>query len=208
MIKIDHEPEDRVLPGNAHNGSAAPCDIEERHWFVMRDLKRANANLPAYKQLAELGFEVFTPMKWEIVIRQGKRKRVHIPFVQDLLFVHSTRSELDPVVASVSSLQYRFKKGGQYCEALTVREKDMTRFIAAVSSDPVPTFYRPEEITANMYGREIHIIGGPLNGYTGRLLSVKGLRKKRLIVELAGLLKVAVEVNPEFIRFDKVLRGV
>ncbi len=28
-------------------------------WFVMRDLKRPNAKLPAYKFLAEQGLEVF-----------------------------------------------------------------------------------------------------------------------------------------------------
>jgi hypothetical protein len=29
-------------------------------WYVMRDLKRANAKLPAYKQLLNEHFEVFT----------------------------------------------------------------------------------------------------------------------------------------------------
>lgn len=36
-------------------------------WFVMRDLKRSNAKLPAYKLLREEQFEVFVPMKWELV---------------------------------------------------------------------------------------------------------------------------------------------
>ena len=43
------------------------------YWFVMRDLKRPNAKLPAYKRLAEIGFEVFTPMRWHIATRGGKR---------------------------------------------------------------------------------------------------------------------------------------
>ena len=41
----------------------------ERQWFVMRDLKRPNAKLPAYQQLIEDGFEVFTPMRWQIAER-------------------------------------------------------------------------------------------------------------------------------------------
>lgn len=41
-------------------------------WFVMRDLKRANAKLPAYKQLEEAGFRVFTPMTTKIMEISGK----------------------------------------------------------------------------------------------------------------------------------------
>ena len=35
-------------------------DESKKEWFVMRDLKRANANLPAYKMLEDLGFKVTT----------------------------------------------------------------------------------------------------------------------------------------------------
>lgn len=165
----------------------------------MRDLKRANAKLPAYIQLKEEGFEVFTPMKWEIFNASGRRERRYVPFVRDLLFVHSTRADLDPTVNATPTLQYRFVKGGAYGEPLTVRAKEMDRFIRAVSSDLTPCYFNPSELTPSMYGRPIRIVGGPLDGYEGRLLSVKGMRKRRLIVELDGLLKVAVEVQPDFI---------
>ena len=39
---------------------------EEAYWYVMRDLKRRNAKNPAYSMLEDAGFEVFTPMKWEV----------------------------------------------------------------------------------------------------------------------------------------------
>ena len=48
-------------------------DNESVHWFVMRDLKRLNAKLPAYKQLKEMDFELFTPMKWQLVSKGGKQ---------------------------------------------------------------------------------------------------------------------------------------
>lgn len=48
---------------------------EPMHWFVMRDLKRPNAKEPAYKQLGELSIEVFTPLKWHLSIKKGKRER-------------------------------------------------------------------------------------------------------------------------------------
>ena len=68
-----------------------PLDENDKKlWYVMRDLKRPNAKHPAYKQLEELGFEVFVPMKWFLSVKQGKRVREKRPFIQDLLFVHTT----------------------------------------------------------------------------------------------------------------------
>ena len=61
-------------------------------------------------------------------------------------------------------------------------------------------FFRPEEITPAMRNRRIRIIGGPLHGYEGSLVSVRGTTVKRLLVELPMLLAAAVEVEPEFIQ--------
>lgn len=40
---------------------------QRMHWYVMRDLKRPNAKLPAYKQLSDEHLEVFTPMQWRLL---------------------------------------------------------------------------------------------------------------------------------------------
>lgn len=83
---------------------------------------------------------------------------------------------------------------------MTVADADMQRFIHAVSVSESPKYYLPEEITPAMYGRKIHIVGGPLNGYEGSLITVRGSKIKRLLVELKGFLAVGVEVNPEYIQ--------
>lgn len=51
---------------------------EEVRWFVMRDLKRTNAKLPAYKLLDGKKMEVFVPMKWHLVTRKGVRVREEV----------------------------------------------------------------------------------------------------------------------------------
>lgn len=173
---------------------------ETPSWFVMRDLKRSNAKLPAYKYLEELGIKVFTPMRQQISVRLGKRMRKSVPVIPDLLFVQATRSELDPIVNCTKTLQYRFVKGGAYCQPMTVRNSDMDRFIAAVNSTESPVFYQPSEITPRMIGRRIRIIGGALDGHEGPLLSMRGSHKKHLIVELPGIMAVCVEIQPEFIQ--------
>ena len=170
-----------------------------KEWYVMRDLKRSNAKLPAYKLLTEKGFEVFTPMVWKVVSRRGKRLRIQVPYMQDLLFVFDTRRELDPIVELVPTLQYRFVRG-MYCEPMTVRCEDMERFITAVKSAESPCFYTPGEVTPDMIGHKVRIVGGPLDSYEGRLQKIRGSRSRRLFVELPALLTVSVEVNPEFIQ--------
>lgn len=101
-------------------------------WFVMRDLKRPNAKLPAYRLLSDRHFEVFTPMKWTLAVVRGKKTRKEIPVIQDLLFVHAEKEKLDSIVAVHSTLQYRYLKGGGYREPMTVREREMERFRRAV----------------------------------------------------------------------------
>ena len=51
-----------------------------------------------------------------------------------------------------------------------------------------------------MYGRTVRIIGGTLDGYEGKLLTVRGSKIKRLLVELPGFFSVGVKVEPEYIR--------
>lgn len=172
-----------------------------RQWFVLRDLKRANAKLPAYKQLAEAGFDVFTPLTTRIRVNGGKRTKEDVPVIRDLLFAHATRSELDPVVARTDTLQYRFVRGGKYCDPMTVPAVDMHRFITAVGSSEKVRYYQPAEITPDMLGAEIRLVcDGPLDGYTGRLLKVRGTTRRQLLVQLPGLLLAAVEVSPTFIQ--------
>ena len=173
---------------------------DKTQWFVMRDLKRRNAKEPAYKQLQELDVKVFVPMKWEITMRKGKKVREKIPFTQDLLFVCDTRQHLDPIVESTQTLQYRWLRN-TYRQPMVVSDAEMEQFMFAVSQSESPKYYLSEEITPQMHGRKIRIIGGPLNGYEGCLLTTRGSKVKRLLVELKGHLAVGVEVLPEFIQF-------
>ena len=167
-------------------------------WYAMRDLCRANAHVRAYDRLVDSGFEVFTPLRWSVSSRQGKKVRRKVPVIADLLFVHSSREELDPEVNKSSTLQYRFMKGGQ-AVPMTVPDSEMQRFMLAVASTDDARYFTPDEILPSMIGRRVRLVGGPLDGYIGNLLHIRGSRKKRLLVGIPGFLTVAVEVNPEFI---------
>lgn len=179
-------------------------DRSEKKWYVLRDLKRPNANIRAYQMLQalpDLPLEVFTPLVQRTVVRSGKKVLTEVPFIHDLLFVHESRSVLDPIIESIQTLQYRYVKGGKQNEPMTVRKEEMERFITLVQSRRSIRYYKPEEITPSMFGRRIRIEGGgALDGFEGLLMTTRGSKVKRLVVQLEGLLAVGVEVDPEYIQ--------
>lgn len=168
----------------------------------MRDLSRRHAKAPAYKLLEAMQFEVFTPMTRRLQVVNGRRVSLQVPYMQDLLFVHDTRIRLDAAVVQIENLQYRYLHGA-YCEPMVVRDADMDRFIRAVQASRLPRYFRPDEITPDLYGQYVRILGGNLDGYEGYLISIRGSKFKRILVELPNFLTAAVEVDTEMIEILK-----
>lgn len=197
------------LPSNAMTQQAGLEELpsaelpapEQSQWFVLRDLKRPNSLSPAYITLPHLGITTFTPMHWQVAPRGGKQTRTYTPFIPDLLFVHTTRATLDPIILKTPTLQYRYMKGKAYCTPMTVPADEMQRFIDAVQSTPTPRYYLPSELTPDQCGKRVRIIGGSLDGYEGTLLKLRGARQRRVLISLQSLLAVAVEVADEYLQF-------
>lgn len=169
-------------------------------WFALRDLKRANAKQRAWEILTEKGYKVFTPMQWKLISKRGRRKeRIRVPVIYDLLFVRTDRESIDMEIQKTDTLQHRFVKG---CggNPMVVPDSDMQRFIDAVTNSDSVKYYRPSELNSAMKGEYVHIIGGALNGYEGTILSVRGSKVKRLVVEIPNLITAGIEVDPEYIK--------
>ena len=104
-------------------------------WYVLRDLARPNAKKPAYKQLQEMPEMadcVFVPLKQHVFKEFGKPVVRFVPYMPDLVFVHKSKQELDPIVREMPLLQYRYVRGGKQYEAMSVRHKDFEKFRDAV----------------------------------------------------------------------------
>lgn len=180
---------------NENEGLIGIRPKEERlTWFVMCDRKRRNAIEPAYKMLRRMGFEVFTPLVRKIIGKGDAKKVVEMPFIIDLLFVHSTRQKLDPIEEEIATLHYRFKKGGKYREALVVREDDMNHFIHAVESTEVKEYFAVDALPVSLIGATVLIHGGPLDGYQVLLKKMRGSKKKHIFVELPKLVYAELEL--------------
>ena len=176
-------------------------------WYVLRDLARPNAKNPAYKQLQampEMKDCVFVPLKQHVFTEFGKRVVRYVPYMPDLVFVHKSREELDPIVSKIGLLQYRYVRGGKQFEAMRVRHKDFEAFRNAVEGTENVEYYSYDEVSPLLYGKQIRIIGGRLNGVTGRLMSKRGSKSKRLLIDLQECnLSAAILVETEYIQIIK-----
>ena len=134
----------------------------------------------------------------------GKRVVRLVPYVHDLLFAHQSRNVLDPIVEKIDLLQYRFVRGGRQYEAMTVRDEAMEQFIRATKEAKSIEYYATEEVSPLLYGKKIRIVGGRLDGLQGRLMSRRGSKTKRIILDLEECsLSAAVEVEAEYIQIIK-----
>ena len=176
-------------------------------WYVLRDLARPNAKNPAYKQLQaipEMKDCVFVPLKQHVFTEFGKRVVRYVPYMPDLVFVHKTREELDPIVSKIGLLQYRYVRGGKQFEAMRVRHTDFEAFRNAVEGTDNVEYSSYDEVSPRLYGKQIRIIGGRLNGVTGRLMSKRGSKTKRLLIDLQECnLSAAILVETEYIQIIK-----
>ena len=88
---------------------------EKTCWFVMRDLGRTSLDKSYYKLFKDNGFEAYTPLKWQLVVKNGKRSRVQVPVIRDLLFVHDVRSRIEAFIQKYSAIQFRYVRGAYCC---------------------------------------------------------------------------------------------
>lgn len=189
------------IKGQEHSISASSLvekssERDKIRWFALRDLTRTHSKNPGYKILPEKGIEVFTPMSWKIVIKNGKRKRIETPVLMDLLFAHSSRAQLDEIIENIPTIQYRYARGA-YCQPIIISDVEMEQFIRATTGATNPTFYSPEEVSKLSIGSLVHINGGPLDGVEGKIIKVRGAKKKRILVSIPEFISAVVEIEPE-----------
>lgn len=171
-------------------------DTEANEWFAMR--VTYHRELEAKRLLDEKGVENFIPMKYEKNERTGKKRLV--PVIHNIIFVRSTASRIAELKkpSCIPLLQYMMdQRSGR---KITVPEKQMRTFIAVAGTyDETLRFFGPAEINFSK-AQKVRITGGPFEGCEGVFVKVKGSRSKKVVVEIEGVVSVAlVSVHPELV---------
>lgn len=77
---------------------------ETEIWHAMRATYRRE--LDAIRLLEKEKLGCFVPMRYETVVKRGKKIRVQVPVIRNLVFVHARPSEVKRVKSLVTYLQY------------------------------------------------------------------------------------------------------
>lgn len=68
---------------------------EKMQWFAMRATYRRGMQIKGL--LDQKGINSFIPMRYEIHLKNGHRRRELVPVIRDIVFVHTTQSELQRI---------------------------------------------------------------------------------------------------------------
>ncbi|WP_455669610.1 UpxY family transcription antiterminator [Phocaeicola sp.] len=171
--------------------------LSEKHqWFAMRATYRRGMQIKSL--LDEKGINNFIPMRYEIQLKNGRKKRELLPVISDLIFVHAAQSELQQVKYRIPYLQYMIDiRNGQ---KIIVPDEQMRQFIAVAGTyDEHLIFFNPDEVNLRK-GTKVRIIGGDFEGYEGIFIKVKGARDRRVVISLQGIIAMAMAtISPDLI---------
>ena len=132
------------------------------------------------------------------VSKKGKKVRALVPVVHNLLFVHARPSDVQRVKSQVTYLQYiTDTRSGQ---KIIVPDSQMQRFIAVSGTyDDHLLYFQPDELNLSK-GTKVRITGGEFEGQEGVFLKVKGARDRRVVIEIQGVIAVAMAtIHPDLI---------
>lgn len=169
---------------------------EEIEWFAMR--VTYHRELEAKRLLDERGVENFIPMKYEKSARTGRKRLV--PVIHNIIFVRTTASRIQELKkpTCVPLLQYMMDQ--RLGKKITVPEKQMRQFIAVTGTyDETLRFFGPSEINFTK-AQKVRITGGMFEGCEGVFVKVKGSRAKKVVIEIQGIVAVAlVSAHPDLV---------
>ena len=145
-------------------------------WHAMRATYRRES--AAMQLLESEGMGCFIPMRYNEVVHRGHKTRELVPVVRNLLFVHDSRTH----------------------GKIIVPDDQMRRFIAVAGTyDDQLLYFAPEELNLAK-GTRVRVTGGEFEGQEGVFLRVKGARDRRVVVEIQGVIAVALAtVHPSLI---------
>ena len=169
---------------------------ESEIWYAMRATYRREPD--AVRLLQSENLDCFVPMQYKISIKKGKKIRILVPVIHNLIFVHACPSDLKRVKSKVSYLQYiTDTRSGQ---KIIVPDNQMKRFIAVAGTyNDHLLYFQPEELNLSK-GSKVRITGGEFEGQEGIFLKVKGARDRRVVIAIQGVIAVAMAtIHPDLI---------
>ena len=135
-------------------------------WFAIRVSYSRELALKAILDAENI--ENFIPMRYEYIMKSGKRVRKLLPAIHNLVFVYSTRKRIDTLKDRLeSSMPIRFIMNREHCRPVVIPESQMRSFIlVAGNCDEAVLYVEPAELHL-VKGQKVRITGGVFEGVIG-----------------------------------------
>ena len=141
-------------------------------WFAMRVTYKRE--MVAKEYLEGKGIEVFVPLRREIKVIRGIKRKVTVPAINSLIFVYAQKDVLQQAKFGVDYLQYLTRKLDGKNIPIIVPTAQMEQFKKVVEDDTIDKkFFAPGEVNLAA-GTKVKVHGGALDGYEGILMKQKG----------------------------------
>ena len=161
---------------------------QQEYWFAART--RKDQELTTRDALEKIGVEYFLPTQFVIRQLKYRRRRVEVPVIRNLIFVHATK-EFACAIANEYGVRLFYMRDFDTKSMLIVPDKQMKDFMFLLDfSDEVIEIVNKEL----RRGDKVRVIKGPFVGLEGELVRVKG--HKRVVVRLEGVVSIATSYIP------------
>ena len=172
------------------NSGTQPSTVNpqsDMNWFAIRVSYSRELALKAILDAEKI--ENFIPMRYEYVIKSGKRVRRLLPAIHNLVFVHSTRKRIDALKDELeSSMPIRFIMNREFCRPVVIPDAQMRSFILYVE---------PAELHLAK-GQKVRITGGVFEGVIGEFVRIR--HDRRVVVNIEGVMAVATTfISPSLV---------
>lgn len=162
--------------------------ILSENWFAIRITYGRELKLKSMLDVEKV--ESFIPMRYENVLKDGRRLRKLVPAIHNLVFVRSTRQKLNELKADYGvKLPMRFVMNRTTHQPITIPDAQMRSFILVSGSyDEAVLYIEPAELSLTK-GQKVRIIDGIFKGVTGEFVRIR--HDRRVVVNIEGVMAVA-----------------
>lgn len=162
-------------------------------WFAVRISYSRELALKVI--LDKENMENFIPMRYETVMKEGKHVRKLVPAIHNLVFIHSTRKQIDALKNELeASMPIRFIMNREHCRPVVIPDDQMHSFILVSGNyDEAILYIEPADLHL-VKGQKVRITGGVFEGVTGEFVRIR--HDRRVVVNIEGVMAVATTFIP------------
>lgn len=171
---------------------------EKPAWYAMS--APYSRELKAKAALDELHIECYVPMRYELVQKGRLKKRMLVPAIHNLIFVHALRSRINEVKRKIDYLQYRttVKEGRNVPIEVPLKQMDDFRKVCESHNEKVKVLLPGSVSLAK--GTRVRVTGEEFEGVEGVFVKVAGNRGRSVVVEIPGVATViSATLSPDLI---------